>query len=210
MDLTIKGNPGTGNKYNDVRLGHAGSYNPAAKDVHHYYLAPEPAESRLSAWFRKLAEEFRNDERLRRKLDDIKRYKTVLDKTRGLDRKLEDGGFAPDSIATARRKKQYYVKKATKYQYYESAQRIDSYLYAKVCNRFDSYVFPLIRGQHPLDEVRTAAYEQVVIPILEEINEQGSADTCLCYTEDDIFGILYYLTGNCHINWTVYDLHAGI
>ena len=47
-------------------------------------------------------------------------------------------------------------------------------------------------------------------PILEEINEQGSADTCLCYTEDDIFGILYYLTGNCHINWTVYDLHSGI
>ena len=210
MDLTIKGNPGTSNKYSDVHVGQTGSYNPAAKDVHHYYLAPEPAESRLSAWFRKLAEEFRNDERLRRKLDDIKRYKTVLDKTRGLDKKLEDGGFAPDSIATARRKKQYYVKKATKYQYYESAQRIDSYLYAKVCNRFDSYVFPLIRGQHPLDEVRTAVYEQVVIPILEEINEQGSADTCLCYTEDDIFGILYYLTGNCHINWTVYDLHAGI
>ena len=210
MDLTIKGNPGTGNKYNDIRVGQTGSYNPAAKDVHHYYLAPEPAESRLSAWFRKLAEEFSNNETPRRKLDDIKRYKTVLDKTRGLDRKLEDGGFAPDSIATARRKKQYYVKKATKYQYYESAQRIDSYLYAKVCNRFDSYVFPLIRGQHPLDEVRTAVYEQVVIPILEEINEQGSADTCLCYNEDDIFGILYYLTGNCHINWTVYDLHAGI
>ena len=210
MDLTIKGNPVTGNKYNDVRVGQTGSYNPAAKDVYHYHLAPDPAESRLSAWFRKLAEEFRNDEKLRRKLDDIKRYKTVLDKTRGLDRKLEDGGFAPDSIATARRKKQYYVKKATKYQYYESAQRIDSYLYAKVCNRFDSYVFPLIRAQHPLDEVRTAVYEQVVIPILEEINEQGSADTCLCYTEDDIFGILYYLTGNCHINWTVYDLHAGI
>ena len=210
MDLTIKGNPGTGNKYNDVRVGHAGSYNPAATEVYHYHLAPEPAESRLSAWFRKLAEEFRNDDRLRRKLDDIKRYKTGLDKTRGLDKKLEDGGFAPDSIATARRKKQYYVKKATKYQYYESAQRIDSYLYAKVCNRFDSYVFPLIRGQHPLDEVRTAVYEQVVIPILEEINEQGSADTCLCYTEDDIFGILYYLTGNCHITWTVYDLHAGI
>ena len=210
MDLTIKGNPGTGNKYNDVRVGQTGSYNPAAKDVHHYYLAPEPAESRLSAWFRKLAEEFRNDERLRRKLDDIKRYKTVLDKTRGLDRKLEDGGFAPDSIATARRKKQYYVKKATKYQYYESAQRIDSYLYAKVCNRFDSYVFPLIRGQHPLDEVRTAVYEQVVIPILPEIHEQRSADTCLRYTEDDIFGILYYFSGNCHINWTVYDLHSGI
>ena len=83
MDLTIKGNPGTGNKYNDVRLGHAGSYNPAAKDVHHYYLAPEPAESRLSTWFRKLAEEFRNDEKLRRKLDDIKRYKTVLTRHAG-------------------------------------------------------------------------------------------------------------------------------
>ena len=210
MELNIKGIPGTNNSYADVQVGYAGSYNPAAKDVCHYHLAPEPTESRLSAWFRKLAEEFRTDERLLRKLDDIKRYKTVLDKTRGLDSKLEDGGFDTGSIAAARRKKQYYVKKATRYQYYESAQRIDSYLYAKVCNRFDHYVFPLIRARHPLDEVRTAVYEQVVTPILEEIDEQGSADTCLCYNEDDIFGILYYLTGNCHVNWTVYDLHTGI
>lgn len=41
---------------------------------------------------------------------------------------------------------------------------------------------------------------------MNELNENGAADACLCYNEDDIYGMLYYLTGNCHINWTDYDV----
>ena len=47
-------------------------------------------------------------------------------------------------------------------------------------------------------------YEKVVLPIIDEINANGSCDRQLCYNEDDIYGMLYYLTGKCHINWKDY------
>lgn len=205
MELSINGNPGSGNHYNDVNMHHVDNYNPTAWQVNNYYQNPT-AESRLARWFRKLKEEFLKDIKLQKKLDDIKRYRTKLPHTIGLEQKLIDGGFSKSAIDSARRKKQYYAKKATKYQYYESAQRIDSYLFAIVCNRFESYIAPMIAESRPLKEINRAVYEQVILPVMQELNENGACDECLCYTEDDIFGMLYYLTGNCHINWKDYDV----
>ena len=192
MDVKIKGNPGNGNSYEDVNMQHVDNYNPNAKEsiTHIHY---ESTDSRLACWFRKLKEEFENDVRLQ-------------PHTIGLEQKLLDGGFSKTAIDQARRKKQYYAKKTTKYQYYESAQRIDSYLFAIVCNRFDNYVTPLIEDSAPLRTINQTVYEQVVIPIMRELNSNGSDDTYLCYSEDDIFGMIYYLTGNCHINWKKYDI----
>ncbi len=120
MELNIKGNPGSGNSYNEVNIPHVGNYNPNAQkaitNINYGHT-----DSRLTSWFRKLREEFEHDVRLQKKLDDIKRYRTKLPHTIGLDRKLQDGGFSQTAIDRARRKKQYYAKKATKYQYYESA-----------------------------------------------------------------------------------------
>ena len=39
---------------------------------------------------------------------------------------------------------------------------------------------------------------------IDEINANGSCDRQLCYNEDDIYGMLYYLTGKCYINWKDY------
>lgn len=210
MDVNITGNPGTGNKYNDTHIETVGCYNPNADKVYNYE-APAP-ETRLSCLFRKLKDEYANNIQLQKKLDDIKRYHTKLRHTVGLKQKLTDGHFSASDIEKAERSKMHYAKKATRFQYYESAQRIDAYLFAKVACRFDTYVMPLIRNVRPLDDIKTAVYEQVVSPIMQEIEANGANDTCLCYTEDNIFGILYYLTGNCHINWKDYDndVHPGI
>ena len=205
MELSITGNPGSGNSYDDVDIKHVANYNPNARKVVSYNNY-EGSTTRLSRWFMQLKEEFLKDVRLQKKLDDIKRYRTKLPRTLGLEKKLQDGGFSKTAIDNARRKKQYYAKKATRFQYYESAQRIDSYLFAIVCNRFESYVFPLIQEAKPLALINRAVYEQVILPVMQQLNADGSEDTCLCYNEDDIFGMLYYLTGNCHINWCDYDV----
>ncbi len=188
----------------DVNNGNNQILPNASTAIQNNYAAH--VDSRLSRWFRKLKEEFEQDTRLQKKLDDIKRYRTKLPHTIGLEQKLLDGGFSQTAIDRARRKKQYYAKKATRYQYYESAQRIDSHLFAIVCNRFDNYVFPLIEQSQPLADINMAVYEQVILPVMQELNANGADDTFLCYTEDDIFGMLYYLTGNCHINWKEYDI----
>ena len=136
--------------------------------------------------------------------DDIKAFKTKLPRSIGLKQKLADGGFGAHFYHDASRQKLQFCKKSTRYQYYESAQRIDSYLLAKVKSNFDNYVMPLI-GAVSKSEVKQAIYEKVVKPIMDEINRYGVDDDCLCYTDADIYGMLYMLTGNCHINWKDYD-----
>lgn len=205
MELNIKGDPGKGNRYEDVRMEQVGSYNPAAKKVI-INQTPIAPQSRLASWFARLQEDFKNDVRLQKKMDDIMRYRTKLRHTIGLEQKLLDGGFPKKAIDKARRQKQSYAKKATKYQYYEMANKIDNYLFAIVSDHFDREVLPLIEDEKPLREINQAVYDKVVVPVMEELNAVGDSDTCLCYTLDDVFGMLYYLTGNCHINWAIYDV----
>ena len=200
INLSVNGDPGTGNSFNDTKIRKVDNYNPNAREVNNYYTQ---SESRLGGWFRLLNEEVNNDIRLQKKLDDIKRYRTKLRHTIGLEAKLKDGGFSQSAIDKARRLKMYFAKKSTRFQYYESAQRIDIYLFAKLCNRFDTYILPNIESQ-PLSKINQMVYEMVVQPIIDEINANGSCDRQLCYNENDIFGMLYYLTGNCHINWKYY------
>ena len=205
MDININGDPGTGNRFENVMMEQVSSYNPAAREVKIYQTAAAP-HSRLEGWFDKLQEDFRNDVRLQKKMDDIMRYRTKLPHTIGLEQKLVDGGFQQRAIDKARRQKQLYAKKATKFQYFEMANKIDNYLFAIVSDHFDREVYPLIEDQKPLREINQAVYEKVILPVWEELNTVGAADTCLCYTLDDVFGMLYYLTGNCHINWAIYDV----
>ena len=205
MELNIKGDPGKGNRYEDVRMENVCSYNPAAKKVI-INQTPIAPQSRLASWFARLQEDFKNDVRLQKKMDDIMRYRTKLRHTIGLEQKLLDGGFPKKAIDKARRQKQSYAKKATKYQYYEMANKIDNYLFAIVSDHFDREVLPLIEDEKPLREINQAVYDKVIVPVMEELNTVGDSDTCLCYTLDDVFGMLYYLTGNCHINWAIYDV----
>ena len=205
MEININGNPGSGNRYDDVKIHQVGSYNPNATEVHiHQQVGGQ--NSRMASWFRKLKEEIDHDDKLQKKMADIMRYRTKLPSTLGLKRKLQDGGYNKTAIDKACRLKQGYAKKATKYQYYEMANRIDDYLFAILSNRFDDYVYPLIVNQRPLADIKQAVSEQVIIPVMKELNENGEDDIYLCYTTDDILGMLYYLTGNCHINWANYDV----
>ena len=205
MDININGNPGSGNRYDDVKIHQVSSYNPNATEVHiHQQVGGQ--NSRMASRFRKLKEEIDHDDKLQKKMADIMRYRTKLPHTLGLKRKLQDGGYNKTAIDKACRLKQGYAKKATKYQYYEMANRIDDYLFAILSNRFDDYVYPLIVNQRPLADIKQAVSEQVIIPVMKELNENGEDDIYLCYTTDDILGMLYYRTGNCHINWANYDV----
>lgn len=189
---------------------HSGSQqiNPAATTAVQNYYGRQRSNERLMRLFMRLKKEAEENKQIDILRDEIERYQTQLPGTKGLEEKLTDGGFSRSDIEEALLDKQYFFKKATKYQYYESAQLINSFLYAKVKNLFNIHIKPMIECSSPLAAIQAAVYEQVIQPVMQEIEAEGADDTCLCYTEDDIFGILYYLTGNCHINWVNYDLHS--
>lgn len=162
-------------------------------------------KSRFSKRFEKLNQEVASNERYEGIMDDFRYYITKLD---GIDMptKLADGGFTESEIIEASRRKEKYAKKLEINRFFESAQWIDSQLFAKIKIDFDAYVEkPLINKGAGKEEIIKTLVEKVITPILDLINIEGENDEVLNYNAEDIFGMVYYLTGKCHINWKNYD-----
>lgn len=162
-------------------------------------------KTRFSKRFEKLNQEVASNERYEGIMDDFKYYITKLD---GIDMptKLVDGGFSDNEIIEATRRKEKYAKKLEINRFFESAQWIDSQLFAKIKIDFEAYVEkPLINNGASKDEIIKILVEKVITPIIELINIEGENDEVLNYNAEDIFGMVYYLTGKCHINWKNYD-----
>lgn len=186
----------------EVNITSLGNYNPAATDVQTNIYNYEP--SRMDAYFRRLHQEIESHT-TQDIIDDLLDYKTKLDGSKGLEEKLTDGGFPQSDIDWALRKKEQYAKKATKYECYPAAQKINLLLFADIKSRFDSFITPMIRRGEPVDSVMQGIRVIIVGSIMQMLNENGSHDEDLNYTADHIYGMLYYLTGMCHINWKDYD-----
>ena len=162
-------------------------------------------KSRFSKRFEKLNIEVTKNSRCLEVMEELKNYLTKLD---GVDlaKKLKDGGFSFSGISKATRRKEQYWKKLEKNKFFESAQWINSYLFAKITTDFENFVErPLIKKGASLDEILDALFEKVVQPILDLLNDEGEHDSILNYTADDVYGMIYFLTGKCHINWADYD-----
>lgn len=161
-------------------------------------------QTRFAKRFEKLNKEVANDERYEGVMESLKYYLTSRD---GIDMptKLQDGGFKESEIIEATRKKEKFAKRLELNQFFESAQWIDSQLFGKIKMDFEAFVLPLINGGATKDEILKEVVIKVVQPVLDLINIEGEYDTVLNYNADDIFGMVYYLTGQCHLNWKNYD-----
>ncbi len=171
------------------------------------YFSPK---SRFAKRFEKLNTEVAQNEVYDEILDDLKYFRTQRDDL-DMPTKLQDGRFRDSDILSATMKKEKYAKKAEKFKFFESAQWIDCQLFAKILNEYNTHVFPLIQNETDQNQVMVAVLERVVNPVLDLINVEGENDEVLNYDAEDIYGMIYYLTGRCHINWKDYDrVQSGI
>ncbi len=162
-------------------------------------------KTRFSKRFEKLNEEVTKDYRYEGVMESLQKYLTKLDGV-SMPEKLAHGGFTESEIIKATRRKDKYAKQLEKNRFYESAQWIDSQLFAKIMIEFETHVeLPLIKNGADKNTILIAVVEKVIKPVLELINIEGENDTFLNYTLEDVFGMVYYLTGKCHINWKDYD-----
>ncbi|MDF2552869.1 MAG: hypothetical protein K0R77_2144 [Chryseobacterium sp.] len=161
-------------------------------------------QTRFSKRFEKLNKEVATDIRYDGIMESLKYYLTSRD---GIDMptKLKDGGFRDSEILEATRKKEKYAKKLELNKFFESAQWIDSQLFGKIKMDFETHILPLINNQTCKDDILKEVVKKVVEPVLDVINIEGENDEVLNYDAEDIFGMIYYLTGQCHLNWTNYD-----
>lgn len=161
-------------------------------------------QTRFAKRFKKLNDEIVSNKRCTKILYDFEYYNTKRDDL-DMPSKLKDGGFNDRFIFNATKKKQKYAKKAERFKFFESAQWIDSQIFAKIKLNFDTYIEPLILDSEDLSTINKKVTEMVVNPILELINTEGEDDEILNYDAEDILGMIYFLTGKCHLNWTDYD-----
>lgn len=162
------------------------------------------SRSRLSATFERLEQEILNNTR-KEVLDELLLYTTKLDGTKGLEEKLQDGGFPKMFIQKAIIQKEMYAKRATKYECYPAAQEIILSLFARIKNEFDVRIYPMIIKGADVPSIMQEVHKQIVSPILQMIEMNGANDQSLYFNMDHIYGMIYYLTGMCHLNWKDYD-----
>lgn len=186
-----------------VRIDQVGSYNPNAREST-TIINNNGGPTRMSSYFRQLHEEVKN-KTTRDIIQELLEYKTKLDGTKGMEEKLKDGGFSESFIKVALRKKEQYAKKAMQFDCYPSAQEINLLIFIDIMDLFTIYVEPHIKRREPVETVMQCIHEKVVNPIMDKINVNGAEDQDLRYTPNHIYGMIYYLTGMCHINWKDYD-----
>lgn len=162
------------------------------------------SRSRLSATFERLEKEILANT-TKEVIDDLLMYTTKLDGTKGLEEKLQDGGFKKSFIQKATLQKEMYAKKATKYECYPAAQEIILSLFARIKNEFDVRIYPMITRVADVSSIMQEVHNQIVSPILQMIEANGAEDQSLYFNMDHIYGMIYYLTGMCHLNWKDYD-----
>lgn len=162
------------------------------------------SRSRLSATFERLEQEILNNTR-KEVIDELLLYTTKLDGTKGLEEKLQDGGFQKMFIQKAIIQKEMYAKRATKYECYPAAQEIILSLFARIKNEFDVRIYPMIIKGADVPSIMQEVHKQIVSPILQMIEMNGANDQSLYFNMDHIYGMIYYLTGMCHLNWIDYD-----
>lgn len=162
------------------------------------------SRSRLSATFERLEQEILNNTR-KEVIDELLLYTTKLDGTKGLEEKLQDGGFQKMFIQKAIIQKEMYAKRATKYECYPAAQEIILSLFARIKNEFDVRIYPMIITGVNVPMIMQEVHKQIVSPILQMIETNGENDQSLYFNMDHIYGMIYYLTGMCHLNWKDYD-----
>lgn len=139
--------------------------------------------SRKSRWakrFEKLNQEVKSDQRYEGTMEALKYYLTKQD---GIDAetKLIDGGFSEKEIINAIKSKEKYAKRLQKNRFFESAQWIDSQLFAKIKMDFDAFVMPLVNSKTTKDKIIQTLVKNVIQPVLDLINTEGEDDEYLNY-----------------------------
>lgn len=150
--------------------------------------------------FRDLSEEYDNQEKIKEICVELNDYKIERDVI-GLDAKLVQAGSSLNYIEDAEVLKQRFSKKLYTYSEYQSAQRIFVILLAQVSELFRAKILPKLNNGKSVTELDEDIYTEIIQPLNELINKEASEDNVLYISSEEIRGMLYYLTGRCHIKW---------
>lgn len=153
--------------------------------------------NRLTVLLEQYQREVAEDAQAREILEELQRYREPRENPLvPLEEKLMRGHRA-EIVPFALEAKERFNKSLARSTYYLSAQKIHAHVLSKIWSVFQTRIRPVILAGAPLIEVDRLIETEIIEPILVslEVNPFN-------YSEDDIHGMIYYLTGNCYIWWS--------
>lgn len=129
--------------------------------------------------------------------EELDYFNSIIDEeVIGLEEKLQQGNRT-NLISYALEVKERFHKKLMKTsQYSEIAQDINVYLLSKVRRGFIMEIYNLICNNESEEKINLLITERIIKPVQEDLGIN-----LFRYNEDDIMGMIFFLTGNCHIKW---------
>lgn len=165
----------------------------------------QPVASPMARMIAKFRQETAADCEMRQTIERLQRWLESDGHVIGLDEKLRQGG-RPDIILVAIEAKDRFAKCLLRHELSPAAQEIYAFLLAKTHQLFLAIIYPSIcRGGTPaeIDKLLVGEVYDKVETLLE--------DNPLEITPDEVMGMLYWLTGNCHLQWKKHaDLQSSV
>ena len=189
-------------QYSDVIVG---DKNAIYKDceVNNYY-SPKDGITRVYQLEKFMQKEINEKECIEALMGDIEGIKEELDYLRckidesaevDLKMKLKLANREKDLLYALRLKEKIY-KKIENNSSYISANGYFAHILSFVIANFRCYVYPALRKGTPNEEIDKIIYEKVIVPTFEEVQ---TGINFFNFNYSDIFGMVYFLAGNCHL-----------
>jgi hypothetical protein len=161
-------------------------------------LPTAPAESRLNRLYRRMAEEA-HDPTLTEYIAQLEIFTRVVvdEDVIGVQKKLE-AADRDNEVTLGEAMKEMVFSEIRQNKFSRSFQQIYATLMGRVHALFTQWVWPAIQAGASRSEIDTLVFERVVQPVAAELED---CPDCTDAPETTVRGMLYFLTGNCHIRW---------
>ena len=155
-----------------------------------------PATDYMIELIKKFKAESSSDEKINKIVENLNHYSTNLDEETiyDLEYKLNAGNRGYE-YGRAVLLKERITKKIKLNENSEAAQEIYAYLLSQICSDFHLHIYPLLKT-HTISQINLLIDEKVIKPAVFILGEN-----VLKLLKEDINGMIYFLTGNCHIKW---------
>ncbi|WP_047244257.1 ABC-three component system protein [Chromobacterium subtsugae] len=158
------------------------------------YILPRPTQ--LELFSKAYKDEVSLNQCTSQILDELTHYRSSKSDIRDLATKLSEAGY-DHIINEAEELKENVAKLIIKNQHYKSAQKIITYLLSDIESIFNSKIKPKLIPNQPHHELNDILRENVELVICEKLGEN-----VLDIYNRQMKGMVYFLTGNCHLEWT--------
>jgi hypothetical protein len=160
--------------------------------------APQP-DSALSRLYKRLRSEVADDQELSEYIDQLQIFTRSVqgEVVVGLDGKFSAAG-REDQLDMAKVMKEMIYGQLRKNMFSRTFQTIYATLMGKIYEEFQTWVRPAIAKGSDREVIDQLVHLHVVKPIAAELEMCSDYDGV---PTTDVRGMIYFLTGNCHLQW---------